>query len=304
MKLTLLVLAAGMGSRYGGLKQIDPVGPNGEFIIDYSIYDAIQAGISRVVFVIRREMEPLFREAVGDRFQDRIEVDYAFQELDMLPEGYSLPETRAKPWGTAHATLVAKDAVPGPVVVINADDFYGRTAYQALADFLRRHPDPAKNEYALAGFRLSQTVSPHGSVSRGICEVDSSGHLQSVTERTRIGKSENGVGFEFHEGNRAFPLTGNEIASMNMWAFTPTIFHHLERLFRSFLDESRQNEKAEFFLPTAVDRLIHEGTANVSVLTTADRWFGVTYPEDKQEVTSGIQELIAKGQYPENLWSG
>lgn len=291
-----------MGSRYGGLKQIDPVGPEGEFIIDYSVFDAIRAGFSRVVFVIRREMESLFREAIGDRFASRIDVAYAFQEREMVPAGIAVPSGRKKPWGTAHAALVSRETVPGSFVVINADDFYGWQSYRILADFLRAGGGAETARYALAGFRLANTVSPHGKVSRGICEVDACGRLVSVTERTRIERAAAG-GYEFHEDDTAGRLSGDEVVSMNMWAFTPAVFDHLDRLFRDFLEKSGASETAEFFLPTAIDRLIRRKEATVDVLPTPDRWYGVTYPEDKPEVVEGIRSLIAAGKYPAPLWN-
>ena len=302
-KPTLLVLAAGMGSRYGGLKQMDPVGPAGETVIDYSVFDAIRAGFGKVVFVIRRDFEQAFREGIGARFAGRIEVGYAFQELGDLPRGYAVPEGREKPWGTGHAILVAKEVVDTPFAVINADDFYGRDAYVQMADFLSSvesgaSPDP----FAMVGFPLKNTLSEFGSVSRGICKTDDLGRLISVTELTKIEKLVSGARHIEADGSEVL-LGGDEIVSMNFWGFTPSIFEHLTRLFSSFLDDQGEEMKSEFYIPFAVDELVQAGNSTVTVLETSSSWFGVTYREDRDHVVAAIAGLIAEGAYPQQLTS-
>lgn len=299
MKPTLVVLAAGMGSRYGGLKQIDPVGPNGEWLLDYSIYDALRAGFGKVVFIIRRDIENAFRGGVGERFARRIAVEYAFQELDDLADGFQPPAARMKPWGTGHAVLAARRLVKEPFAVINADDFYGAESFRRLGEFLAR--PPGENEYAMVGYRLEHTVSPHGAVSRGLCEVDDGGWLKRVIERAAI-SFDPGVGYSFREDGNKVELTGKELASMNIWGFTASIFASLERLFSAFLAKRGAEEKSEFFLPGAVDELIAAGEARVSVLHAGEKWYGVTYPEDRPVVAEGIRSLIAEGRYPARLW--
>jgi hypothetical protein len=297
VKLTLLVLAAGMGSRYGGLKQIDPVGPSGETIMDYSVYDALRAGFSKVVFVIRRDIEVAFKQTIGARFEKQIAVEYAFQELDRLPSGFSVPPNRTKPWGTGHAILVAADVVNEPFVAINADDFYGAASFRMLAEHLRA----GGADYAMAGFVLRNTLSEFGSVARGVCQSTPDSFLKDVTERTKI--EQNCVGPRFTDSDgKVHPLTGDEIVSMNMWGFTPTLFGHLQRQFAEFLAGNGGNEKAEFFIPTVVNALANAGQARVKVLRTPDQWFGVTYREDRPVVLEGVRRLIARGDYPEKLW--
>lgn len=290
-----------MGSRYGGLKQIDPVGPHGEWIIDYSIYDAMRAGFGKVVFVIRRDMQELFQDAVGTRFAGRIKVDYVFQELDALPEPFTMPSGRTRPWGTGHAVLQAKDKICEPFAVINADDFYGQNSYAALGRHLQAISRLDALEFVMVGYRLEQTLSPHGSVSRGVCAVDGDGFLQKVVERTRI----EGANSEIYvrDNGHDEKLTGKEIVSLNLWGFTPALFPALERMFREFLEARGNEEKSEFYIPTAVDQLVMEKLAKVVVLPTDDSWFGVTYPEDRPEVAAGIRRLISAGVYPEKLWS-
>jgi UTP-glucose-1-phosphate uridylyltransferase len=298
-KPTLLILAAGMGSRYGGLKQIEPVGPSGEAMLDYSVYDAVRAGFGRVVFVIRRDIEDAFKRDVGSRFERRIEVGYAFQELDMLPEGFTVPEGRAKPWGTAHAILVAKDAVSTPFGVINADDFYGLDAYRVLARELGRSRG---NEYCMVGFRLENTLSDHGAVARGICTAGEDGRLQDVVELTGISKTPEGA--EHHDDDGSVrQLDGSEIVSLNMWGFTPSIFEHLEREFVTFLSEAQSDPRREFFIPTVVNTLVARGTVMTRVLRTRSSWFGVTYREDRPAVVADIRALIDQGCYPADLWA-
>lgn len=300
-KPTLLVLAAGMGSRYGGLKQMDPVGPHGEWIIDYSVYDALRAGFGKVVFVIRREMYDLFREAVGSRFDGRIEVGYVFQELDALPPGFTVPGGRIKPWGTGHAVLQAREMIQEPFAVINADDFYGKNSHEALGRFLSRIQHPDNPEFAMVGFRLARTLSPHGSVSRGVCAVGSDGMLQKVVERTKIVQTAGEEIFVRDSGTDE-KMTGEEIVSLNHWGFTPALFPALEELFTVFLEKRGMEEKSEFYIPFAVDELVAEERAKVNVLLTDDSWFGVTYPEDKPGVVAGIRQLIDAGVYPPKLW--
>lgn len=302
MKMTLNVLAAGMGTRYGGLKQIDPVGPSGETILDYSVYDALRAGFERVVFTIRRDIEKDFREAVGRRFEGRLDVAYAFQELGMLPDGFSVPEGRAKPWGTAHAVLCAADAINEPFVVINADDFYGAESYRLLAECLQSASNAPKAQYALVGFKLRNTLSEHGHVARGICECDENMLLRNVVERTKILKRNNAAAY-IDEAGVEHPLTGDEWVSMNIWGFTPSFFEQLRVRFTEFLRESVGQEKAECYIPWVVDRLIADNQASCRVLPTASSWFGVTYQEDKPQVVQSIRHLVDQGAYPEALWA-
>ena len=300
MKPVLLVLAAGMGSRYGGLKQLDPVGPSGETIMDYSVFDAIRAGFGKVVFVIRRDIEEQFREQIGSRYEGKIEIDYAYQELDKLPNGYTVPEGRTKPWGTGHAALCAADKVDAPFAVINADDFYGSNSFKLLADYFSK-ACLESSDYAMCGFILRQTLSDHGSVARGVCSVDSSGNLSGVEELTKIEKDGNGA-INVNPDGTQMALTGDEVVSMNYWGFTPTIFEHLERLFKAFLDEHIAKEKSEFYLPFAVNDLISADISKVKVLKTPDSWFGVTYRPDREKVVSGIQALVESGMYPDKLF--
>jgi UTP-glucose-1-phosphate uridylyltransferase len=300
MKPVLMVLAAGMGSRYGGLKQLDPVGPSGETIMDYSVFDAIRAGFDKVVFVIRRDLEAQFREQIGSRYAGKIKVDYAFQELDMLPKGYSLPETREKPWGTGHATLCAAQQIDAPFAVINADDFYGANSFRLLAEYFTGI-EADSTDYAMCGFILRQTLSEHGSVARGICSTDSDNFLTDVEEMTKIEKDGSGAVNLNTDGSR-YQLTGDEIASMNYWGFTPTIFEHLNRLFEEFLDAHIDEEKSEFFLPFAVNDLIKRDIAQVKVLETPDSWFGVTYRPDREMVVAGIKKMTESGHYPGKLF--
>jgi NDP-sugar pyrophosphorylase family protein len=295
---TLLVLAAGMGSRYGGLKQIDPVGPTGETIIDYSIYDAIRAGFGSLVFVIRRDIERAFRETIGRRFEDKIAVDYVFQELDKVPQPFSVPSSRSKPWGTAHAILMGSEAVSTPFAVINADDFYGRASYQVLALHLTSpEPDPA-----MVGFVLENTLSEFGSVSRGVCKTSADGYLESVVELTRIEPSEQGIRYTDAVG-QAHPLSGKELVSLNMWGFTPSIFRSLREQFTSFLSAHGQDPKAEFFIPSVINELVNQRESKVKVLRTPASWFGITYKEDRPRVVESIRNLVSKGEYPNPLWT-
>jgi len=300
MKPTLVVMAAGVGSRYGGLKQIDPVGPGGEIILDYSVYDAIRAGFGKVVFIIRRDIEKDFKAIIGSHFVDRINVEYVFQELTDLPSGFNVPPGRVKPWGTGHAILSCKNAVKEPFGVINADDLYGAESYKILADYLSKL-DPAGNAYAMVGFRIDNTLSDHGHVTRGICEVDANRMLVSVVERFKIEKTPNGARYQ-DEKEQWVGLQGDEIASMNMWGFTPTLFKYLGQKFPLFLQQAVGNLKAELLMPSVADELIKARKIAMKVLDTPAKWLGVTYKEDKPEVQKNIQELITRKIYPAPLW--
>ncbi len=300
--MTLVVLAAGMGSRYGSLKQMDGVGPSGEAIIDYSIFDAIRAGFTKVVFVIRHSFEKDFREVFSPaRFGGRIEVDFVFQELDNLPAGYSVPEGREKPWGTNHAVMMAAGAVNEPFAVINADDFYGRESFAVLGDYLKGLGG-SHDRYAMVGFGISNTLSDNGTVSRGVCSEDTSGNLTSMTERHGIERRADGQVVYELDGMQ-YPLADNTPVSMNMFGFTPDYFKHSEDYFRTFLDGSAGNLKAEFYIPLMVDTLIKRGVATMKVLPTSAVWFGVTYKADKPDVEARLRKLVDAGEYPSNLWS-
>jgi UTP-glucose-1-phosphate uridylyltransferase len=294
----LVVLAAGMGSRYGGLKQIDPVGPSGETIMDYSIYDALRAGFGKLVFIIRKDIEAPFREIVGSRFEKRIPVEYAFQELTDLPAGFTLPEGRTKPWGTTQAILAATNIVKEPFAVINADDFYGAESYRVLAEQLRA----GGSDYAMVGFILRNTLSDFGGVARGICRADESGYLQQVVEHTDIRRDGNKAVNTDASGNITL-LTGDELVSMNFWGFTPAIFTQLQQRFVDFLEKNGAEMKAECYLPNAVNELVLAGKARVRVLRSRDPWFGVTFREDRPAVVDSIARLVAEGKYPSSLWA-
>lgn len=301
VKPTLLVLAAGMGSRYGSLKQMDGVGPNGEAIIDYSVYDAIRAGFGKVVFVIRHSFAAEFQEVFSaERFGHKIEVEYVYQELESLPEGFTLPAERVKPWGTNHAVMMAKGAIDGPFAVINADDFYGREAYQTIGDYLSQLGN-SRNNYCMVGYQVSKTLSENGTVSRGVCTVDGEGNLQSMVERTQIERV-NGT-ILFHDGGADEPLAEDTPVSMNLFGFTPDYFEYSEAYFKEFLAANIDNLKSEFFIPLMVNKVINDGTATMRVLKTTSNWFGVTYKEDKPQLMAKIEELIESGVYPRNLWS-
>ena len=302
VKPTLLVLAAGMGSRYGSLKQMDGVGPNNEAIIDYSVYDAIRAGFGKVVFVIRHSFEKEFREVFSaDRFGGRIAVDFVFQELDYLPEGLAVPEGRVKPWGTNHAVMMAADAVHEPFAVINADDFYGAEAYKTIADYLRSVA-AQRNHYCMVGYELKNTLSDYGSVSRGICSVDSNGNLTSMVERTKIERREDKI-VVFHDNGADEPLSEDTPVSMNLFGFTPDFFTYSKEYFKVWFEANKDNIKSEFYIPTMVNKLIGDGTATLRVLRSAAQWHGVTYKEDKPALMAAIEKMIAEGKYPRNLWA-
>lgn len=297
---TLLIIAAGMGSRYGGLKQIDPVGPNGEIIIDYSMYDAIRAGFKKIVFVIRHSFEEAFREKIGRKLDSLIETAYAFQELDSCLDGFKLQKERQKPWGTGHAILVAKDVIDQPFAVINADDYYGVEAYRMMAGQLKQMVSRS-DEYAMVGYVLRNTLSEYGAVARGVCEYCPDMYLARVTECTGIQKNGDGAIFR-DEKSCEQHLTGDEIVSMNLWGFTPDVFDHLQQQFSQYLKEHGDENKCEFYIPTVVDRLVQNGRKKVKILTTNDKWFGVTYHQDKAIAQSCIRKLIEQNIYPENLW--
>ncbi|MFV0415312.1 MAG: NDP-sugar synthase [Chthoniobacterales bacterium] len=294
--MTLLILAAGMGSRYGGLKQLDPMGPGGEKILDYSVYDALQAGFSRVVFVIRRDFEKEFREQVGKNFEQQVDVDYVFQELPELPDGFKTPPERQKPWGTTHAIWCARNAVTSPFLSINADDFYGRDPYQKIADFFVASAQDTQTRHAMVGFRLSNTLSEHGSVSRGVCEINGKGELLHVTEKVSIERKPSG-----EIACEDSVLAEDTPVSMNFWGFTPAAFSDLENSLRHFLDTRGTELKSECFIPNTVAEIIHAGRATVNVLDTDSSWFGVTYPEDKDRVVKAIANLVNDGIYPSSL---
>ena len=301
MKPTLLVLAAGMGSRYGGLKQMDPMGPNGETVLDYSVFDAIRAGFGRVVFIIREDFAEAFKQGVGARFAGQIEVDYVFQKLDDLPAGFGVPEGRTKPWGTAHAVRAAREAVKENFAVINADDFYGRDAYARAASFFSNLPDGATNAVAMVGYPLENTLSDHGHVNRGICKIDEEGFLTNVEEYLNIEREGDGhVRGNALDGKRHVVPAGS-LVSMNFWAFGPDFFGQLEEAFVRFMNESGDQLKSECYIPTVVDHLIHGGHTQCPVLWTTSQWFGVTYPDDKPFVVESIARLIKEGEYPTAL---
>ena len=304
-KPVLVIMAAGMGSRYGGLKQIDPVGNHGQPILDYSIYDARRAGFETVVFVIKHEIEETFKAAIGDRIGKSIHVKYAFQELDDLPEGYAVPEGRVKPWGTCHAILAARELVDGPFAVINADDYYGPEAFQTIYDYLSQNPDqPDCYEFAMVGYLLGNTVTENGHVARGVCVEDDDHFLKTVTERTHIEKDGADARFTEDDGKSWSPLPGDTVVSMNMWGLTRSFIDEAETRFPAFLDKTlvENPQKGEYFLPSVVSALIEEGKARVKVLKSTDRWYGVTYQADKPVVVAAIAEKTASGLYPDNLW--
>lgn len=300
MKPTLYVLAAGMGSRYGGLKQIDELGPQGQTIMDYSIYDAIHAGFGKVVFVIRKDFEDDFRKIVLSKYEGHIPVEVVFQDVNTLPEGYACPDERTKPWGCNHAVLMAKDVIKEPFAVINADDFYGRDAFDVIAKELSRNHD-RKGDWCMVGFRIGNTITENGTVSRGVCE-NKNGLLTHVVERTAIGYNEKGqIAFTDEDGIEQI-LDPTTPVSMNLWGFTPDYFEFAENEFKKFLDQNIDTPKAEMTIPPCIDPLIHNGSATVKVLDTTSQWFGVTYSEDRPGVVAKFAELGAKGIYPEKMF--
>ena len=300
MDLTLLVLAAGMGSRYGGLKQLDQVGPSGETIIDYSVYDAIESGFNKIVFIIRRDIEKEMKELLFDKYSKKIKVEYVFQDLDNIPDGVTFPNDRVKPWGTGHAVLMAKDVINEPFVVINADDFYGKSAFKVVADYMKSHADNIKGKNCMAGYLLKNTLSEHGTVSRGVCKVNENNELIEVIERTKIAW-ENGKIIADDNGKQ-LELNGDVFVSMNFWGFTPDVFPELEKEFKKFIETNASNIKAEYYIPSIATHQINNNLASFKVLEATDQWFGVTYQEDKPLVVNKVKELTEKGKYPEKLW--
>ena len=300
----LVVMAAGMGSRYGGLKQIDPVDKEGHIIMDFSIFDAVRAGFKKVVFIIKRENEEAFKAAVGDRLSKILEVIYVFQDIHNLPEGYTVPENREKPWGTGHAVLCCRDVIDGPFAVINADDYYGVQAFKLAFDFLSKAEDDEKYHYMMVGYHLYNTLTENGHVARGVCVTDDEGMLIDIHERTRIEKKNKGAAYSEDDGATWTDLPESTIVSMNMWGFTASFLSELEKRFPAFLDKNLPANplKCEYFLPFVVDELIKEKKASVKVFPTPDRWFGVTYKEDKPVVEANIRELKEKDIYPAHLW--
>ena len=303
MKPTLLLLAAGMGSRYGGLKQLDGLGPNGETIMDYSIYDAIKAGFGKIVFVIRKDFEKEFKEKVLSKYEGHIPAEMVFQSLDALPEGYAVPEGREKPWGTNHAVMMAKDVIKEPFCVINCDDFYNRDSFMVIGKFLSELPENSKNAYAMVGFRVGNTLSENGTVARGVCSTDENGLLTTVVERTEIMRVEGKVSYKDEEGQWV-AIEDNTPVSMNMWGFSPDYFDYSEKYFKDFLadEKNRTNLKAEFFIPLMVNKLVNDKTATVKVLDTTSKWFGVTYSADREGTVERIQSLVNEGVYPSKLF--
>ena len=303
-KPVLVIMAAGMGSRYGGLKQIDPVDREGHIIMDFSIYDAKRAGFEKVVFIIKKENEADFKEAVGKRIEKVMEATYVFQELENIPEGFEIPEGRVKPWGTAHAVLSAISEIDGPFAVINADDYYGRHAFQTIYDYLTTHEDNDKYRYTMVGYRLKNTVTDNGHVARGVCGLNADNELVSVTERTRIEKRDGGIAYSEDDGATWNEIDGDTLVSMNMWGFTRSILDEIQAGFPAFLEKGLKENpmKCEYFLPAVVSSLLEEGCAAVKVLESEDKWYGVTYKEDKPVVVAAVQSLKDEGLYPQKLW--
>lgn len=303
-KPVLVIMAAGMGSRYGGLKQIDPVDEHGHIIMDFSIFDAKRAGFEKVVFIIKKENEADFKEAVGNRMAEQMEVAYVYQDLHNIPEGFEVPEGRVKPWGTAHAVLSAIDEIDGPFAVINADDYYGRDAFQVIYDYLATHEDDDKYRYTMVGYKLENTVTDNGHVARGVCDTNEAGELVRITERTRIEKRNGGIAYSEDDGASWTELPGDTLVSMNMWGFTRSILDEIKAGFPAFLEKGLASNpmKCEYFLPAVVSTLLEEGRATVAVLASADKWYGVTYKEDKPVVVQAIKKMKAEGRYPEKLW--
>lgn len=304
-KPVLVIMAAGMGSRYGGLKQIDPIDGDGHIIMDFSVYDAVRAGFEKAIFIIKRENEQAFCEAIGDRLSRFIQVSYVFQELDNIPEGFTVPEGRVKPWGTGHAVLSCIDEIDGPFVVINADDYYGVRAFQMAYDFLTDpEAEDAAGRYMMVGYRLENTLTENGYVSRGVCVTDDEGYLRGINERTHIEKRGDGAAYTEDEGASWTELPADAAVSMNMWGFSADILEELKKRFAVFMEENLEKNplKCEFFLPFVVDELLEEKKATVKVLKSADKWYGVTYKEDKPMVMAAVQNLKDQGLYPQKLW--
>lgn len=304
-KPVLVIMAAGMGSRYGGLKQIDPVDDQGHIIMDFSLFDAVKAGFEKVIFVIKKENEKDFKEVIGDRIAKVMQTEYAFQNIDDIPSPFTVPEGRVKPWGTAHAVLSCRELIDSPFVVINADDYYGRSAFAQLYDYLVSHEDGEKYQYAMVGYVLENTLTENGHVARGVCLTDENSHLAEITERTRIERKGDETAYTEDDGATWHVIPAGSIVSMNMWGFTSGFMKELEAGFSPFLEKGLQENplKCEYFLPSVVDRLITEDKAEVTVLKSFDRWYGVTYKEDKQTVMDAIAKMKADGLYPQKLWN-
>jgi NDP-sugar pyrophosphorylase family protein len=302
MKPTLLILAAGMGSRYGGLKQLDRVGPSGETIIDYSIYDAIRAGFGKVVFIIKEAIEDEFKEAFVERLRDKIAIDYVFQEIWMVPEGISIPENRSKPWGTGHAILMAEERIHEPFAVINADDFYGLGAFEAMAGYYRDREAEDAFDYCMVGYPLGNTLSEFGAVSRGVCRSGPDSFLEDIVERTQIIRNKGVIVYK-NDRDQEVPMAGDTVVSMNFWGFTPSLFGFLKNGFAEFIRDNADDLKAEYFIPGVVNDLIKSQKATVRILPCNETWFGMTYKEDRLNVVKNIRNLVHAGIYPENLWA-
>ena len=303
-KPVLVIMAAGMGSRYGGQKQIDPIDNQGHIIMDFSIFDAKRAGFEKVVFIIKKENEQVFKDAIGNRIKDVIDVEYAFQDLNNIPNGFEVPKDRVKPWGTAHAILSCIDIVDGPFVVINADDYYGRDAFQKIYEFLSTHQDDDKYRYAMVGYRLENTLTENGHVARGVCTVDENNYLVKVEERTRIERKGDGVAYTENDGESWIELPKDSIVSMNMWGFSESFLQEIKAGFPEFLENGLKTNplKCEYFLPSVVSSLLKQDRATVEVLTSQDKWYGVTYKEDKPVVVAAIQNMKDNGIYPQQVW--
>ena len=303
-KPVLVIMAAGMGSRYGGLKQIDPVDNEGNIIMDYSIYDAKRAGFEKVIFIIKKENEAAFQEAIGNRIEQYMDVAYVYQDVQNIPEGFEVPEGRTKPWGTAHAVLTAIHEIEGPFAVINADDYYGRHAFEVIYNYLTTHEDDEKFRYTMVGYRLKNTITENGHVSRGICQINEKKELVDITERTRIENRGDFIAYSEDEGETWVEIDGNRLVSMNMWGFTRSILEEIQKGFSKFLEENlpKNPMKCEYFLPSVVSNLLSQGRATVSVLESEDKWYGITYKEDKPMVVDALQSLKDKGVYSQALW--
>ena len=303
-KPTLIIMAAGMGSRYGGLKQVDRITDTGEIILDFSLYDAMMAGFERVVFVIKEEHRELFRELVDERAGRYMQVEYAYQKIDDIPEGFEIPEGREKPWGTGHAVLACRHLINGPFAVINADDYYGAGGFSDIYEYLTGNRDGEKYSYCMVGYKLENTVTENGHVARGVCDIDENGYLKQVTERTKIMRKEQGISYTEDDGRTWVKLPDDTVVSMNFWGFSHSMMEELEKGMPEFLDTALKNNpiKGEYYLPAAADRLIREGKATVKVLTSHDKWYGVTYKQDREDVKNALESMKDKGFYPEKLW--
>ena len=299
--ITLVIMAAGMGSRYGGLKQIDPIGANGEIILDYSVYDAIEAGFDKVIFVIKHEIEEDFKSIMQGKYENKIKIEYAYQDINNLPDGYSVPEGRVKPWGTGHAVLSCDGMIDGPFAVINADDYYGKETFQLIYNELKNIK--AENEFCMVGFKVENTLTENGHVARGVCQIDENGYLTDIVERTKIAIRDGKIMFTEDDGETWTEIQRGSTVSMNCWGFSGMMMPELKARFASFLDNNKDNMlKCEYFLPFVVDDLLKEGKVTVKVMDTTEKWYGVTYKEDKEAVVNALKQKIADGVYPEKIW--